>query len=161
MPTRSKNGTRTATRPPIIETMNSRLADLIDLHWQIKQAHWNVVGRNFIAIHRLFDEQADMARRMADTIAERMRALQQPAEGTIRVAVKRTTIDEFPAGEIGWELAIGELVERYEQMSAQFKDAAEESEEDLATQDMYVEMIREIDLATYFLRSHLAGGDAG
>jgi starvation-inducible DNA-binding protein len=144
-------------KSPVIETMNGRLADLIDLHWQIKQAHWNVTGPNFIAVHELFDEQATLVRQMADTVAERARALQEPAEGTIRRAVSRTTIDEFPAGLIAWDAAIAALLERYEQQSAQYKDAAEEADEagDPATNDMYVELIRTIDQAAYFLRAHL------
>ena len=140
-----------------VDTLNARLADLIDLHWQIKQAHWNVVGANFIAVHRLFDEQAEMARLMADTLAERARGLQGVAEGTIRLAVKRTTLDEFPHGPIEWDEAVRQLVARYEQLSAAFlrasNDAAEA--EDKGTEDVYIELIRSIDKQAYFLRSHL------
>ncbi|MEX1022525.1 MAG: DNA starvation/stationary phase protection protein Dps [Dehalococcoidia bacterium] len=142
---------------PVVDTLNGRLADMIDLHWQIKQAHWNVTGANFIATHELFDEQAVLARTAADTIAERIRALKSTAEGTIRLAVERTTIDEFPHGEIDWREAVGSLVERYEQLSAQMKDASDEAAdaEDKGTEDLYVGLIREIDKAAYFLRSHL------
>lgn len=160
----TKNGsTKTKVRPAgtknsaIIETLNARLSDLIDLHWQVKQAHWNVTGANFIAIHRLFDEQAASVREMADSVAERVRALQGQAEGTIRLAVKRTTLDEFPHGAIAWDEAASQLVERYEQLSAQFKTASDEAAdaEDKGTEDLYVEMIRLIDEAAYFLRAHL------
>ena len=141
----------------IIETLNARLADLIDLHWQIKQAHWNVTGANFIAVHKLFDEQAALVRQMADTVAERIRALRGDAEGTIRLAVKRTTLDEYPHGTHKWNDAIGALVDRFEQASALFKEASDAAAdaEDKATEDVYVEMIRHIDEAAYFLRAHL------
>lgn len=141
----------------VIETLNSRLADLIDLHWQVKQAHWNVTGANFISVHKLFDEQAALVRGMADTLAERVRALRGDAEGTIRVAVERSTLDEYPHGPLKWNEAIGALVERYEQISAQFKDASDGAAdvEDKGTEDVYVGMIREIDEAAYFLRAHL------
>ncbi len=159
----TKTATKTKAKPAgsgntdIIDTLNARLADLIDLHWQLKQAHWNVRGANFIAVHKLFDEQAAAVRLMADTVAERVRALQGEAEGTIRAAVERTTLDEFPHGAVVWDKAIDLLVERYEQISAQFKAASDEASdaEDKGTEDIYVEMIREIDEAAYFLRSHL------
>ncbi len=141
----------------VIETLNARLADLIDLHWQAKQAHWNVTGANFISVHKLFDEQAALIRQMADTAAERVRALCGDAEGTIRLAVKRTTLEEFPHGPLAWRDAITALTDRYEQLSAQFKAASDEAAEaeDKGTEDLYVGMIREIDEAAYFLRAHL------
>jgi starvation-inducible DNA-binding protein len=156
--TKSKPKARGAAKTsPVVDTLNGRLADLVDLHWQIKQAHWNVTGMNFIAVHELFDQQALMARTMADTLAERVRALQAPAEGTVRMSVKRTTLDEFPAGVIDWSKALHTLIERYEQFSGLLKDASDEAEEaeDKATEDLYVGMIQEIDKAAYFLRSHL------
>jgi starvation-inducible DNA-binding protein len=141
----------------VVETLNGRLSDLVDLHWQIKQAHWNVTGMNFIAVHELFDQQAAMTRLMADTVAERVRALKSPARGTIRMAVRRTTLDEFPDGTVEWSKALEALVERYEQFSGLLKDASDEAAdaEDKATEDIYVGMIQEIDKAAYFLRSHL------
>src|SRR5690606_16815284 len=145
-----------AGSPAVCETLNSRLADLIDLHWQLKQAHWNVTGANFIAVHELFDAQAATVRGMADTVAERGRALQGAAEGTVRYAVERRTLDDFAGGLISWEAAIDQLVDRYEQCSAQFQAASDEAAEadDKAPEDIYVEMIREIDQAAYFLRAH-------
>jgi len=152
-----KNGRAKAGSEGVVDTLNARLADMVDLHWQIKQAHWNVTGMDFIAVHRLFDEQAAMAREMADTLAERARGLQGVAEGTIRLAVERSTIDEFPHGLIDAKSAITELVDRYEQLSQAFKNASDDAAdaEDKGTEDVYVELIRTIDKQTYFLRSHL------
>ncbi|MGE3960444.1 MAG: DNA starvation/stationary phase protection protein Dps [Dehalococcoidia bacterium] len=152
-----KSNSKTTASGGVVDTLNARLADMIDLHWQIKQAHWNVVGMDFIAVHRLFDEQAAMAREMGDTLAERARGLQGEAEGTIRLAVERSTIDEFPHGLIEAKQAIGELVDRYDQLSGQFKAASDEASEaeDKATEDVYVELMRTIDKQAYFLRSHL------
>ncbi len=155
--TTTKAKPRGAKTSPVVDTLNGRLADLVDLHWQIKQAHWNVTGANFIAIHELFDQQSITTRTMADVLAERVRALGAPARGTIRQAVERTTIDEFPYGPIPAPKAIASLVERYAQLSAQLKIASDEAadHEDKATEDLYVGMIQDIDKAAYFLRSHL------
>lgn len=155
--TRKKNEKSESESSGVVDTLNARLADMIDLHWQIKQAHWNVTGMDFIAVHRLFDEQAAMARETADTLAERARALKGVAEGTIRIAVERSTMDEFPHGLIDAKAAIGELVDRYEQLAESFKRASDEAAEadDKATEDVYVGLIRQVEEQAYFLRAHL------
>ncbi len=152
-----KNSAKASAVGAVVDTLNARLADMIDLHWQIKQAHWNVTGMDFIAVHRLFDEQAAMARDMADTLAERARGLEGVAEGTIRLAVERSTIDEFPHGLIDAKKAIAELVDRYDQLSGQLKAASDEAAEadDKGTEDVYVELLRTLDKQAYFLRAHL------
>ncbi|GAB2636759.1 DNA starvation/stationary phase protection protein [Kribbella swartbergensis] len=75
------------------------LADLIALHLQGKQAHWNVVGRNFRDLHLQLDEIVDAARQAADTIAERMRALGATPDGRAPTIVASASLPEFPAGE--------------------------------------------------------------
>ena len=50
------------TRKAAIELLQKRLADVVDLSTQAKQAHWNVKGPNFIALHELFDSVASMSR---------------------------------------------------------------------------------------------------
>jgi starvation-inducible DNA-binding protein len=75
------------------------LVDLIELHLQGKQAHWNVVGPNFRDLHLQLDEIVDMAREASDTIAERMRALHATADGRSDTVAATTTLPAFPAGE--------------------------------------------------------------
>jgi starvation-inducible DNA-binding protein len=149
--------TRSSTTTGIIETLNRRLADTLDLASQLKQAHWNVTGENFIAIHRLFDEQAALVRDYADELAERARALEAPARGTVRVVAESSTLDEFPSDLIEASKAIRLLLKRYESVSDALNTAAQEasSEDDSATEDLYIEGIRAIDQAAYFLRAHL------
>lgn len=67
-----------------VELLNRNLAAAIDLHAQVKQAHWNVRGPAFIAIHELFDKVADIVEGYSDTIAERAAALGGTAEGRFR-----------------------------------------------------------------------------
>ena len=66
--------------------LNDRLAYAIDLQSQIKQAHWNVKGPNFIALHELFDKLSDAVLEQIDEIAERVTSLGGTAEGTVAVA---------------------------------------------------------------------------
>src|ERR1700757_3749326 len=84
------------TRADVIEILNARLADSIDLMHQAKQAHWNVKGPSFIALHKLFDEIVDAAEEYMDLLAERVVQLGGIAEGTVQVAVKRSALKEYP-----------------------------------------------------------------
>src|ERR1700727_2134687 len=88
------------------------LVDLLELQNQAKQAHWNLVGPHFRSIHLEFDEIVDMVRENADTIAERMRALQGVPDGRTRTVVDTTTLEAFPAGEIGVDRACAVIAER-------------------------------------------------
>jgi len=77
------------------------LVDLIELHLQGKQAHWNVVGTNFRDLHLQLDELVDFARDASDTIAERMRALDVVPDGRSDTVVATTSLPQFPAYEHG------------------------------------------------------------
>src|SRR5258707_3604827 len=84
------------TRRNAIPNLNDRLADAIDLQSQVKQAHWNVKGPNFIALHELFDKISDVVLEQIDEIAERVTALGGTAEGTVAVAAKRSKLKNYP-----------------------------------------------------------------
>ncbi|CCW34333.1 DNA-binding ferritin-like protein (oxidative damage protectant) [Chthonomonas calidirosea] len=85
-----------ATREQIIELLNARLADAIDLYTQTKQAHWNVKGPAFIALHELFDQVAEAVEDYADLLAERAVQLGGVALGTARVAAEKSSLYEYP-----------------------------------------------------------------
>ena len=84
------------TREQMIELLNARLADSIDLQSQTKQAHWNVKGMSFIALHELFDQVYEGVVGYTDTIAERVTSLGGTAEGTVRVSAQKSTLDQYP-----------------------------------------------------------------
>src|SRR2546430_15524181 len=92
----TKNDLPGITRADVIVILNARLADSIDLMHQAKQAHWNVKGPTFIALHKLFDEIVDAAEEYMDLLAERVVQLGGTAEGTIQNAAKRSTLKEYP-----------------------------------------------------------------
>lgn len=75
------------------------LVDLIELHLQGKQAHWNVVGTNFRDLHLQLDELVDFARASSDTIAERMRALDAVPDGRSDTVAATTSVPQIPAYE--------------------------------------------------------------
>jgi starvation-inducible DNA-binding protein len=85
--------------PELAANLQRVLADLIELHLQGKQAHWNVVGSNFRDLHLQLDELVDFAREGSDTIAERMRALDATPDGRSDAVAGTTTLPQFPAYE--------------------------------------------------------------
>ncbi|MGN6635788.1 MAG: Dps family protein [Oryzihumus sp.] len=74
--------------------------DLIDLHLQGKQAHWNVVGKNFRDLHLQLDEIVAAARDFSDQVAERMRAIYIAPDGRASTVAERSSLPSFPAEEV-------------------------------------------------------------
>ena len=84
----------------LAENMQKVLVDLVELHVQGKQAHWNVVGKNFRDLHLQLDEIIDAAREFSDEIAERMRALHAVPDGRSDTVASTPTLPAYPNGEI-------------------------------------------------------------
>src|SRR4029079_7962673 len=91
----TKNDLPEASRINAIGLLNQRLADCIDLQTQCKQAHWNVKGPSFIALHKLFDEINEDVEEYVDLLAERVVQLGGVAGGTIAVVAKRATLRNY------------------------------------------------------------------
>ncbi len=92
----TRNDLPASVRNPVVNLLNSRLADAIDLGTQAKQAHWNVKGPNFIALHELFDQVAEHIEDHVDTLAERITALGGTANGTIAAVSRASTLPAYP-----------------------------------------------------------------
>ena len=97
---KTKNDLPEDTRARVIDLLNARLADAIDLQSQAKQAHWNVKGPNFIALHELFDKINEDAEDNVDELAERVVQLGGVAEGTVRTAARRSSLREYPPNTV-------------------------------------------------------------
>jgi starvation-inducible DNA-binding protein len=82
----------------LVQNLQKVLVDLIELHLQGKQAHWNLVGTNFRDLHLHLDDIVDLAREAADTIAERMRALDAVPDGRTDIVAATTSVPAVPAG---------------------------------------------------------------
>ncbi|RYJ20113.1 non-specific DNA-binding protein [Streptomyces sp. L-9-10] len=87
-----------AASAQLARALQQIVVDLVELHLQGKQAHWNVVGHNFRDLHLQLDEVVDDARESADTIAERMRALEAWPDGRSDTVSATTTLPAFPQG---------------------------------------------------------------
>src|SRR5437773_11574648 len=82
-------------RRDTVDLLNQQLADALDLALQAKQAHWNVKGPSFIALHGLFDTVVDELFEHADDLAERAVELGGTAFGTARIAAKSSRLSEY------------------------------------------------------------------
>src|SRR6476620_9650499 len=83
-------------RTQIEQTRNARLADGLDLHSQIKVAHWNIKGPQFAALHPLFETFAVGLAAFTDAIAERAVTLGGRAYGTARHVAATSKLPEYP-----------------------------------------------------------------
>src|SRR5919204_6441033 len=91
---------RQQVRLPLIQLLNGRLADMIDLFNQTKHAHWNVKGPQFMQLHELFDGVAERVEESCDLLAERVVTLGGTAEGTTRQSAAGSTIGEYDLGAV-------------------------------------------------------------
>jgi starvation-inducible DNA-binding protein len=153
---RTKNDLPEDLRSQVASFLAERLADAIDLHLQAKQAHWNVKGPSFIALHELFDRVADEVERYADLIAERIVQLGGAAEGTVRVAAERSTLDEYPldiADGASHVEALSTALATFGRKARQAIDwVAEVGDDDAA--DIFTEVSRGIDKLLWFVEAH-------
>jgi starvation-inducible DNA-binding protein len=106
------------------------LVDLIELAGQGKQAHWNVVGKNFRDTHRQLDDIIEAARTFSDTVAERMRALHALPDGRSDTVAETTTLPEFPQGEIDTAEVIDLVTERIEAVISTCRDVHDDVDEE-------------------------------
>jgi starvation-inducible DNA-binding protein len=154
---KTKNDLPEETRARVVELLNARLADCIDLQTQTKQAHWNVKGPNFIALHELFDQVNEAVEDYVDDIAERAVQLGGEAEGTARVVVKRSMLTEYPAKAAdgrGHVEALSSALAAFGRSARQAIDQANKLG-DLDTADLFTEVSRGIDKWLWFVEAHL------
>jgi starvation-inducible DNA-binding protein len=145
------------TRRRVADLLNARLADAIDLQTQAKQAHWNVKGPNFIALHKLFDEVAENIEEHVDTIAERITALGGTAEGALATVAKRTSLDPYPTDIVDGSSHVDALATALAQFGRKARKAIGESGKlgDDDTADLFTGVSRDVDKYLWFVEAHL------
>lgn len=120
--------------------------DLIELHLQGKQAHWNIVGTNFRDLHRQLDEIVEAARGFSDDIAERMRAMHAVPDGRSKTVAKTTTLSEFPSGEVDTGDTIDLITERLEATVGTIRDVHDQvDDEDPTSADLLHAVIERLE----------------
>ena len=153
---RTRNDLPAATRAEVVGLLNQRLADSIDLQTMCKQAHWNVKGPQFIALHKLFDDVNEAVEEYVDLIAERITQLGGVAEGTARAVAERTALTEYPLTLSKGEDHVAALSDALAQFGRTARIGIEEMNElqDADTADILTEISRGIDKWLWFVEAH-------
>ena len=140
-----------------IGVLNARLADAIDLALLTKQAHWNIKGPNFIALHEMIDGFRTELDEHVDTMAERVVQLGGTALGTTQAVAKATTLAPYPTDIHASTAHLAELIERYGRVASTVRAAIDETDGagDADTADLLTAFSRALDKALWFLEAHL------
>ena len=137
--------------------LNDRLAEAIDLQSQVKQAHWNVKGPHFIALHELFDRISDVISAHVDQIAERITSLGGTAEGTVEVVARRSKLKNYPLSITSGRDHLLYLSTQVATVGKAVRSGIDDAEElgDKDTADLLTGISRELDKNLWFLEAHL------
>jgi len=123
-----------------------------------KQAHWNVRGSNFIAIHELLDQVVANAQASADLAAERIVALGLPIDARVSTVAAKVADTTVAAGFEQWEQTIVAIVADMDAVLADVQAAIDGLDEiDLTSQDVAIAIKAQLEKDRWFLSAHLAG----
>ncbi len=141
-----------------VEVLNRHLAAAIDLHAQVKQAHWNVRGPGFIAIHELFDRVAEAVEEYADMMAERAGGLGGTAHGTVQIAAEKSFLVPYPLQIADCNAHVFAVSNALAAFGQSVREAIGQATNfaDLDTADLFTEVSRGIDKQLWFVESHRA-----
>lgn len=144
-------------REGIVTLLQARLSDALDLEAQLKQAHWNVKGRDFQQLHELFDKVHGEVEGFVDTLAERITTLGGVADGRVQTTAKRSSLRayalETQAGEDHLMAVAAVLAQFAKAVRADIDEAASLGEADSA--DIFTEISRAVDKQLWFVEAHL------
>ena len=154
---RSPSPLSESARKEIAVALNARLADGLDLHSQIKVAHWNIKGPNFAALHPLFETFAVALALHNDALAERAVTLGAQVYGTVRAVAKASTLPDYPPEtrkDLEHVKLLAERIESYLEGARAGRDVAEKLK-DQDTVDLLTGIIVEFEKHAWFLRASL------
>jgi len=126
--------------------LQATLVDLVDLSLIAKQAHWNVVGQNFRSAHLQLDELVSAARQFTDDVAERANAIGVSPNGKAKTVVESSGVPEYPDNWQSVEATVAAIVEILEAVIKRLRKRIDETDKsDLVTQDLLIEIARELE----------------
>ncbi len=145
-----------STRGQMVELLNARLADAVNLAAQMKQAHWNVKGPSFIALHELFDAIHADTLAQVDDLAERVTALGGTALGTVAVAASKSALPEYPLDIFSGAAHVEAVSAALSAFGAGARAAIAAAGDagDADTEDLFVEISRSVDKNLWLVEAH-------
>ncbi len=152
----TRNDLPSNTKTTMIALLNENLAAAIDLSLITKQAHWNLKGPQFIAVHEMLDGFRDELDEHTDTIAERAVQLGGTAYGTSQIVAKETRLKPYPTDIYTTKDHLAALIERYALAANNARAAIDETDEagDADAADILTAYSRSLDKALWFLEAH-------
>lgn len=152
-------GLESNARSASVNELGARLADALALSMALKQAHWNVKGTNFIAVHELFDTVFARVQKHVDIMAERIQVLDGTAKGTAEVVAKDSSLKAYPLDLVSSDDHIRAVSERMRDYGGKLRAGIDTVDEagDAATADLLTAAAREADKDLWFIVSHLEG----
>ncbi|MBS3847143.1 DNA starvation/stationary phase protection protein Dps [Devosia sp. J2-20] len=141
----------------VIDILNARLLDAIDLALIVKQAHWNLKGPNFIAVHEMLDPMRTAIDGHVDVIAERVAQLDGTPVGTSQAVAKSSTLDAYPTDIKKVPDHLQALADRFASIANQVREDIDATDEagDADAADILTAFSRELDKDLWFIKSHL------
>jgi starvation-inducible DNA-binding protein len=141
----------------MIGLLNQLLANAIDFRLSAKQAHWNVRGSNFIALHELFDKVSEEVDEYADLLAERAVQLGGTAQGDLQTVSCQSSLSIYPEDIHAGPEHIRALGANIGLLAADMREAinAATDAHDMVTADILTEITRGLDKLHWMIRSHL------
>ncbi len=145
-------------RVAVVALLNAQLADVIDLGLQAKQAHWNVKGPQFAALHALFDDVRETLDGFADELAERAVVLGGVAQGTLQVLAKDSRLAAYPLEALDGAEHVWALVAALARVTQTSREAIRAAEKtgDAVTVDVFTEVARGLDALLWKVEAHVA-----
>lgn len=154
---KTRNDLPDNTRKAMIALLNARVLDAIDLRLAIKQAHWNVKGPNFIALHELFDQIQARVDGFVDDIAERSVTLAGVVAGTTQAVAGGSKLEPYPTDvtdEKEHLKAVADRIAAFGKLAREAINAADEAG-DKDTADLFTGVSRQLDKDLWFIEAHL------
>ncbi len=157
----TKNDLNSNAKQLSIGLLNARVADCIDLALATKQAHWNLKGPQFIAVHEMLDGFRTQLDEAVDTMAERVVQLGGTALGTSQTVVEVSTLRAYPTDIYTIADHLAALIDRYAQVANGVRDGIDKTSEagDADSADILTQASRDLDKALWFLEAHVQEKD--
>ena len=143
-------------REGIGQELQATLHELIELSLVGKQLHWAVVGPLFRPVHLQLDELIESWREFSDTVAERAVALGFIPDGQARAVAAASQLAPVARESLEDHVVVRELTHRLAEASGRVRERMNRlGDADLASQDVLIEVVRELEKQQWMLRAQL------